>query len=154
MSRRQVQGSRKAATQTALERLRQQRAGDRSALRAGSDDERDDDEDVAVFDEMDEADYQLLMRKRLQEDDFVVDDDGLGYVDYGDGGDDVGASGSSRRRRGGDDDDGSSASSSEEEEGAKKSRHWRCLRSCMTSRLTYDFAHCFFTRACALLHAL
>ncbi|KAI3654051.1 hypothetical protein MP228_000770 [Amoeboaphelidium protococcarum] len=35
-----------------------------------------------VFDELDDRQYQAVVRKRL-EDDFVVDDDGLGYVDYG-----------------------------------------------------------------------
>jgi DNA polymerase alpha subunit A len=27
--------------------------------------------------------YENIRRQRLQEDDFVVDDDGLGYADYG-----------------------------------------------------------------------
>ena len=35
-----------------------------------------------VFDEVDEASFQIIARKRLQ-DDFVVDDDGIGYADYG-----------------------------------------------------------------------
>lgn len=36
-----------------------------------------------VYDEVTEEEYQQLVRKRQQADDFVVDDDGLGYVDDG-----------------------------------------------------------------------
>ena len=35
-----------------------------------------------IYDELDEASYQMVVRRRLH-DDFVVDDDGLGYADYG-----------------------------------------------------------------------
>ncbi|KAI8620567.1 DNA polymerase family B-domain-containing protein [Chytriomyces sp. MP71] len=38
----------------------------------------------AVFDEVTEAEFAALQKKRIEEDDFVVDDDGKGYVDYGD----------------------------------------------------------------------
>jgi phosphopantothenoylcysteine synthetase/decarboxylase len=31
-----------------------------------------------------EDEYSMIMRKRLEEDDFVVNDDGRGYADYGD----------------------------------------------------------------------
>jgi DNA polymerase alpha subunit A len=64
---------------TALERLKERRAAGSGGLSTYDVNE----EDAAIYDEINEADYQLLMRKRLQEDDFVVDDDGLGYVDYG-----------------------------------------------------------------------
>lgn len=36
-----------------------------------------------VYDEVTEEEYQDLVRKRQQADDFVVDDDGLGYADDG-----------------------------------------------------------------------
>ena len=36
-----------------------------------------------VYDEVTEEEYQQLVRKRQQADDFVVDDDGLGYADDG-----------------------------------------------------------------------
>ena len=36
-----------------------------------------------VFDEVDEAGYKKLVRERLNEDDFVVDDNGEGYADDG-----------------------------------------------------------------------
>ena len=36
-----------------------------------------------VYDLVDDNEYQDLVDKRRQADDFVVDDDGLGYVDYG-----------------------------------------------------------------------
>lgn len=36
-----------------------------------------------MYDEVTEEQYQELVRKRQQADDFVVDDDGLGYADDG-----------------------------------------------------------------------
>lgn len=36
-----------------------------------------------MYDEVTEDEYQDLVRKRQQADDFVVDDDGLGYADDG-----------------------------------------------------------------------
>lgn len=36
-----------------------------------------------MYDEVTEEEYQELVRKRQQADDFVVDDDGLGYADDG-----------------------------------------------------------------------
>lgn len=41
------------------------------------------DDDDEVYDEVTEEEYQELVRKRQQADDFVVDDDGLGYADDG-----------------------------------------------------------------------
>ncbi|CAN0327241.1 unnamed protein product, partial [Discosporangium mesarthrocarpum] len=41
------------------------------------------DVDDDVYEEVTEDDYQDLVRKRQQADDFVVDDDGLGYADDG-----------------------------------------------------------------------
>jgi hypothetical protein len=40
-------------------------------------------ENDKVYDEVTEADYEAIVRKRLKEEDFVVDDDGMGYADYG-----------------------------------------------------------------------
>ncbi|ORX91154.1 hypothetical protein K493DRAFT_409457 [Basidiobolus meristosporus CBS 931.73] len=39
-------------------------------------------EDI-IYDEVDEKEYSKLVRSRLEEQDFVVDDDGSGYVDHG-----------------------------------------------------------------------
>jgi DNA polymerase alpha subunit A len=41
------------------------------------------DEDTRLFDEVNDDDYKKIVRKRLDEDDFVVDDNGEGYVDDG-----------------------------------------------------------------------
>lgn len=43
----------------------------------------DDDEDDMLYDEIDEQEYRNRKRQELLQDDFVVDDDGLGYVDRG-----------------------------------------------------------------------
>ena len=40
-------------------------------------------EDNQLYDEVDDDDYKKLVRRRLDEDDFVVDDNGEGYVDDG-----------------------------------------------------------------------
>jgi hypothetical protein len=40
-------------------------------------------EDTQLFDEVDDTDYKNIVRKRLDADDFVVDDNGEGYVDDG-----------------------------------------------------------------------
>lgn len=36
-----------------------------------------------IYDEVDEEGYKKIVRKRLDEDDFVVDDNGAGYADDG-----------------------------------------------------------------------
>jgi DNA polymerase alpha subunit A len=41
------------------------------------------DDDVDVYDNVDDDEYKTLVRKRLDRDDFVVDDNGEGYVDDG-----------------------------------------------------------------------
>lgn len=66
----------KSSAASALEKLRRQRQTGRTALDTYVPD------DDKIYDELDETDYQLLARKRLNEE-FVVDDDGLGYADYG-----------------------------------------------------------------------
>lgn len=41
------------------------------------------DEGDKLYDEVNEEDYKKVVRKRLDEDDFVVDDNGEGYADDG-----------------------------------------------------------------------
>ncbi len=43
----------------------------------------ENDEDDTIYDEVTEEEYQALVRKRQASDDFVVDDNGLGYADDG-----------------------------------------------------------------------
>lgn len=81
MSARRATGKNKH--KNALERLKAQREAGINAL-----DAYEVDADDRIYDEVNENDYQMLVRRRLQEDDFVVDDDGLGYVDYGEEDDD------------------------------------------------------------------
>ena len=40
-------------------------------------------QDDDIYDEVDEAEYHAKFRDREFEDEFVVDDDGSGYVDHG-----------------------------------------------------------------------
>ena len=61
-----------------LAELKAIKSGGRSAL-----DLLDFDNDVDLYDEVDEDGYKDVVRKRLDEDDFVVDDNGEGYVDDG-----------------------------------------------------------------------
>lgn len=42
-----------------------------------------DTEDDDLYDEVDENQYKNIVKGRLQEDDFVIDDDGGGYADNG-----------------------------------------------------------------------
>lgn len=55
------------------------------ALRKGKNANDEDDEDNydKIYDEIDEKEYRNRKRQELLRDDFVVDDDGLGYVDRG-----------------------------------------------------------------------
>lgn len=78
----------------ALEQLKRDRQLGRTNLKSYGEKTQDQDETHRIYDEVTEEDYQLLRRKRLQ-DDFVVDDDGLGYADYGqdEDEDDVGGAG-------------------------------------------------------------
>lgn len=40
-------------------------------------------EEVDLYEEVDEEDYKKVVRERLEQDDFVVDDNGEGYADNG-----------------------------------------------------------------------
>lgn len=51
--------------------------------RSGAISDSDDDNDGVIYDEVDETTYRDHKRKQMMEDDFVVDDDGEGYVDTG-----------------------------------------------------------------------
>jgi hypothetical protein len=42
-----------------------------------------DDADVAIYDEVSEDRYKAIVKGRLQQDDFVVDDGATGYMDDG-----------------------------------------------------------------------
>jgi DNA polymerase alpha subunit A len=52
-----------------------------------------------IYDEVDDDEYRSVVRARLDEDDFIEDDDGSGYVDNGEEDD------WNRRTRGSDDED-------------------------------------------------
>ncbi|KAF2665566.1 DNA polymerase alpha catalytic subunit [Microthyrium microscopicum] len=67
-----------ASRAAALAQLRAARKSGRSQL-----DDFEVEEDIAVYDEVDDEDYKKIVRKRLDEDDFVVDDNGAGYADDG-----------------------------------------------------------------------
>lgn len=61
-----------------LAELRALRESGKKAFDSYNVDEADD-----VFEEVDEDGYKKLVRERLNEDDFVVDDNGEGYADDG-----------------------------------------------------------------------
>ncbi|KAJ1731543.1 DNA-directed DNA polymerase alpha catalytic subunit pol1 [Coemansia biformis] len=79
-------GDRTAANKSKFDKLRRLRAAGRSAA-ALSDDEPSDGDDDGMYVAMDEDEYQRRTRQAGL-DDFVVDDDGAGYVDGG--ADDIG----------------------------------------------------------------
>ncbi|CAL9727805.1 DNA polymerase alpha catalytic subunit A [Monosporozyma unispora] len=45
--------------------------------------DHDDQDDHQIYDEIDEVEYKKRKRQELLQDDFVIDDDGVGYVDRG-----------------------------------------------------------------------
>jgi len=63
---------------TALAQLRAQRAAGKSRLESYQVEDKG-----AVYDEVDEEGYKKVVRKRLDQDDFVIDDNGEGYADDG-----------------------------------------------------------------------
>ena len=58
--------------------LKAKRASGKSRL-----DDFEIEEDNALYDVVDDEDYKKIVRKRLDDDDFVVDDNGAGYADDG-----------------------------------------------------------------------
>ncbi|KAJ3412036.1 DNA-directed DNA polymerase alpha catalytic subunit pol1 [Chytridiales sp. JEL 0842] len=71
-------GKGEESRQKQLEKLKRIRETGESALSA-----YEVKEDKAIYEEVTDADYNAIMQKRMEEDDFVVDDDGRGYADYG-----------------------------------------------------------------------
>lgn len=67
-----------AAARAKLEELRALRAAGKKRLSTYEVEEQD-----SIYDEVDEEGYKKVVRQRLDEDDFVVDDNGEGYVDDG-----------------------------------------------------------------------
>lgn len=59
-----------------LEKLKKARSGKR-------DNEYEVEEEANIYDEVDEEGYKKVVRGRLDQDDFVVDDNGEGYADDG-----------------------------------------------------------------------
>jgi hypothetical protein len=67
-----------SARAAALAALKAKRTSGKSRL-----DDFEIEEDNALYDEVDDEDYKNIVRKRLDEPDFVVDDNGAGYADDG-----------------------------------------------------------------------
>jgi DNA polymerase alpha subunit A len=63
---------------SALAQLRAQRAGGKSRLESYQVEDQG-----AIYDEVDEEGYKKVVRGRLNQDDFVIDDNGDGYADDG-----------------------------------------------------------------------
>ena len=63
---------------SALAQLRAQRAGGKSRLET-----YEVHDQGAIYDEVDEEGYKKVVRGRLNQDDFVIDDNGEGYADDG-----------------------------------------------------------------------
>eukprot|EP01036_Dinobryon_divergens_P045479 gene45479-60764_t len=77
-SKRSSAGSAKEKRKAVLDNLKRARdsVGSRTEL-------HDFKEEEAVYDLLDEAEYEKLVEERRQKDDFVIDDEGLGYADDG-----------------------------------------------------------------------
>ncbi|GMI02114.1 hypothetical protein TrST_g14239 [Triparma strigata] len=76
----------KSAKATKRAAIREAIKAKRSGLESGGGSALDDytvKDEGAVYDEVDETEYASLVEKRRQREDFVVDDDGLGYHDDG-----------------------------------------------------------------------
>ena len=65
-----------------LEKLKRLQAA-RKGKKYTAEEEGEEEDSVKIYDEIDEAEYRSRRRKELLQDDFVVDDDGFGYVDRG-----------------------------------------------------------------------
>ena len=70
--------SKRANARKALEELKAARAAGRSGLDAYKVSQRG-----SIYEEVDEEGYKKVVRDRLNQDDFVVDDNGEGYADDG-----------------------------------------------------------------------
>ncbi|KAI9025578.1 hypothetical protein DFJ74DRAFT_618536 [Hyaloraphidium curvatum] len=68
----------KESRSSALKNLKKRKQEGTSLL-----DEGDSSDDDRIYDEVTQDEFDSIQRRRLQEDDFVVDDDGKGYVDNG-----------------------------------------------------------------------
>lgn len=68
-----------------LEKLRRLQAARKDYRHLGNENMNNDGEedDDRIYDEIDEVEYKRRRRQELLQDDFVVDDDGVGYVDRG-----------------------------------------------------------------------
>lgn len=69
--------SKRAVRLAQLEKLKAARAGGKR------DNDYEVEEEVNIYDEVDEEGYKKVVRGRLDQDDFVVDDNGEGYADDG-----------------------------------------------------------------------
>jgi DNA polymerase alpha subunit A len=69
--------SKRAARLAQLEKLKAARAGGKRDI------DYEVEEEVNIYDEVDEEGYKKVVRGRLDQDDFVVDDNGQGYADDG-----------------------------------------------------------------------
>jgi len=67
-----------ASRRAALAELRKNRAGGKTRLSSYQVVEEE-----SLYDEVDEEGYKKVVRDRLDQDDFIVDDNGAGYVDDG-----------------------------------------------------------------------
>ena len=70
--------SKKAGQQNALARLKAARAKGTTAFDTYEVEEAED-----IYEDVDDEGYKKVVRKRLEQDDFVVDDNGEGYADDG-----------------------------------------------------------------------
>jgi DNA polymerase alpha subunit A len=70
--------SKRAARLTKLQELKALRAGGKTRASVYEVEEQQD-----IYDEVDEEGYKKVVRGRLDQDDFVVDDNGEGYADDG-----------------------------------------------------------------------
>lgn len=78
MSSRRGAANSKASKASKFEELRRLRESGKTRL-----DTYEVEEEEQLYEEIDEEGYKKIVKNRLLEDDFVVDDHGEGYIDYG-----------------------------------------------------------------------